>query len=122
EKLVMVPIPILRKVRGCERKTCEMKTHPGAAMFHVAFECFTLSGGFRSRIQENDDLVLVKNFGVELGPIRGGGVTEFVFCGLDREPSVRLFHEADMRLIAPTGIKGNHFEIRFSAENWGREA
>src|SRR3954467_2319613 len=37
-----------------------------------------------------------------------------VFCGLDREPSVRLSHKTDVRLIASTGVKGDDFEIRFN--------
>src|SRR2546422_9847382 len=69
KKLIVVPIPILRHRRRCQRETGEMKTHPGAAPFHVLPEGLALKPILRPSIEKQHHLILGKNPVVELGPI-----------------------------------------------------
>jgi hypothetical protein len=87
-----------------------MKPHPGSAFIHVPLECLTLKAILRACVQEQHDLVLRKHLIVELLPIGCCVVSEAGFLGLFPKPGICLSHEADVRLIAFAGVKGNDLE------------
>src|SRR4051794_16616939 len=62
--------PVLRNCRGCQGESGKMKTHPGAAPFHIILKGLTLRQLFRAGIQKEHDLILAKNLVIEVGPIR----------------------------------------------------
>src|SRR5262245_10800159 len=112
EELVVVPIPVLRNGRGCQREAREMKPHPGAAFVHVTPESFALKWSFRPSIQEYHHLISSKHVVVEISPTGGRAVCKIHLGALLREPSIRFVYEADVRLIAPACVKCDYTKSR----------
>src|SRR5207302_248580 len=50
EKRIVIPIPVCRIRRRCQRKTGKMKAHPGSSTFHVRPKRGALFGIFGTRI------------------------------------------------------------------------
>src|ERR1035441_10005721 len=72
EKLLVVPIPVLRNGRRRQGKASEMKAHPGAALFHIPPEGSPLQRVLWSALQKKHYLILGQKLVVQFGPIRGG--------------------------------------------------
>ncbi len=105
EKLVVVPVPVLRVLRRGQRKAGEVESHPRAAALHVLPEGLTLRGIIGPRIEEQHDLVAREKLGVELGPVGRRLVAERCCLAGFGKPAVGLAHEADVGEIVRASIE-----------------
>lgn len=107
----MVPVPVLRVVRGCQGKAGKVKSHPAAATFNVSLKCGALVRGVRSCIEEYDYLVLFQEIVVEVVPVTGGVVGKVMARCHGCKPFVRLVYKADVCLIVLRGVKPRHAKV-----------
>jgi hypothetical protein len=96
-------------------ETSEMKAHPGA-LIHVIPESFALNDP-QAEYPGKSRLDIGSEPPVEVRPRLNRA--SWIACP-SWEPLIRLLHEADVCLVALASMKGNHFEVRFSALNLKR--
>src|SRR5580658_3924512 len=112
QKLIVIPVPILRNCRRRKGESGVMKSHPRAAVFHVLLKRLPLRRSFRARVQKKNNLISRKKGGIQIVPVRRRLVVKMIFRRHLREPLVGLVDETDMCRVLLPGVKGNHFELR----------
>src|SRR5882762_1371069 len=88
KELVMIPVPILRVLRGGEGKGGKMETHPATAILYIFFERDPLPRVVRTGIQEYHYLVADEKTIIHITPVIGGVIGEMIFFCHFREPAV----------------------------------
>lgn len=107
----MIPIPILRKIRRCQRKGGKMKSHPSSTLTHISFKSRPLCRVIRACIQKHYHLVSRQKRIIHIAPLIRGVIRKMISPAHQRKPPVGLMHKADMRLIVPRRIKSDHGKL-----------
>ena len=88
-------------------KAGKMKSHPGAAPFHVVSEGLALARDIGPGIQKNHHLAVGKELRVEIVPIGRGLVGEVILGGHFGKEAVGFMHKADVRQIFFARVEGD---------------
>src|ERR1700722_11811497 len=107
----MIPIPILRIVRGRQSKSGIVKTHPRPAVLHVIFKSLALGRRVRPSIEEKHHLILRKKGRVQLIPVRRRVIGEIIFGRHLRKPAVGFVDKTDMGQIVFARVESDHLEL-----------
>src|SRR5277367_6776502 len=91
-----------------------MKSHPASAFLHILFKGFSLSGTIWPGVKENHNLVLGKEFFIQIVPVIRGIISEMIGSRHFWKPSIGFMNKTNMCQVCPACKKSNYPEILFS--------